>query len=520
MVKRLTMNTSIANRYTNLIALGLGCLLTLSFAPFDIFPLAILAPAGLIYLIHQEEPDKAAKLGFMFGLGLFGSGVYWVFISIHQFGQVPSIISAIITLALVALLSLYTSLTCFLSNRYFKAKDPTNVGLAFASIWVIIEFFRSFMFTGFPWLLLGYSQVSSPLKGYAPLFSVYGVSFFALVSSTLIINAYLKYRANDNRGLYWQLYSLLAIWLLGAALSFIPWTQTTGKPLKVSLVQGNIEQSTKWSPDHIQQSIDRYINLTKPLWKNSDIIVWPEAAIPKSLQATTDTINELDMIARSTNTQLVLGIPVLTADSTGAYNTIVTIGKNLAVYKKRLLVPFGEYVPLKTYLGSALDLIHVPLPNLVAATKQQKPFILHGVKVLPTICYEVAFPFLLQTRDPELGVLLTVTNDAWFGHSIAQAQHLQMAQMRSIELGRPTLFVGNDGITSIIAPNGKIEDSAEPYKTAVLQGSVQPVYGITPWMYNGMDPILFLILCILISNKLGFSVKKILQKPDTVLTSE
>lgn len=485
----------------NVTAALLGASLALAFAPFGIFPLAVIAPAGLLALILNTAPKRAWQYGYTFGLGLFSAGVYWVFISIHTYGDVPSILAGIITAGLIAILALYPAFTCYLTNRFYPINNTPKFVFAFPAIWLLSEWIRSWVGCGFPWLFLGYSQTNSPLKGFAPILSVYGVSLAVLICSGLVVNIYVKYKQKEFRSLYLSVFALLAIWITGALLSLIPWTTAQGKPLNVSLVQGNIPQSLKWSPEHVNLSFDTYTRLSEPAWGKSDIIVWPEAAIPMTLQSAAAFIETMDEKAREHHTDLILGIPIHNSKNDGYYNAVVSLGANKTTYLKRDLVPFGEYVPFQQYLSKVLDFMHVPLADMQAGSPNQPALLAANTKINTSICFEIAFPELINMRDKSIGMLLTVTNDAWFGKSIAQAQHLQMAAMRAIELGRPVLFVSNDGITAIIGPHGLIEAAAPPHVSFVLNGTVQPMFGVTPWMTNGMDPILVILFCFLFGAK-------------------
>lgn len=489
-------------------ALLLGIMLTFAFAPYEIFPLAIITPACLLMLWLKATPKRAFWLGFLFGVGLFGSGVYWVFISVHQFGGVPPLLAGLITGGMIAILACYPAATGYLTNRYFPRNNTTKIICAFPAIWVFSEWVRSWLFTGFTWLFLGYSQTNSPLKGFAPILSVYGVSLAVVMTSALIVNAMLKFKQKDFSSAYFNLFIVVSIWVAGGLLNLIPWTKANGAPLSVSLVQGNIPQEIKWSPEHLELSFNRYEELTKPLWGKQKLIIWPEAAIPLSLQNARNFIEVMDKKARETESHLLFGIPIQ-APSGEYFNAVVTLGKQKKTYLKRRLVPFGEYTPFPQIFSRLFYFMHIPMSDVIPGKIAQEPFVLDKLKIMSFICYEITFPELVNIRDRTIGALLTVSNDAWFGQSAARAQHLQMAEMRAIELGRPILFVSNNGITAIIGPNGKIESSAPPNETFVLNGTLQPTSGITPWMRNGMDPLLFILLCLLftaIRSKLSTAV--------------
>lgn len=484
-------------------ALLLGMSLTLAFAPFEIFPLAVIAPAGLLVLLANKSPKQAFWLGLSFGFGLFCSGIYWIYHSMHFMGDLPSIAAAFITAALSLFMGLFPATACYFTNRYFPTTNGAKTVYAFPAIWVLVEWVRSWLFTGFPWLTLGYSQTNSPLKGFAPLFSVYGVSIFLLMSSGLLVQAAIAFKRKQYHHLYLNLFACAAIWIAGGALDLIKWTSPVGEPINVSLVQGNIPQSLKWSPEHLQLSLDTYEALSEPLWKKNNIIIWPESAVPLTLQDAEEFINRLDEKAQKAHAHLILGLPIENSNG-GYYNAVVTLGEtengaHRSFYLKRRLVPFGEYTPLQKYINPILHYFQIPTSNLIQGPEGQAPININHVSFITSICFEIAFPELVNPRKDGSGVLLTVTNDAWFGESTAQAQHLQMAKMRSIELGRPSLFAGNDGITAIISPTGNVEAAAPIHQAAVLSGRVQPMKGMTPWMIYGYNSILAFIIVLLLS---------------------
>ena len=483
---------------TCLAALLSGASLTLAFAPFEIYPLAILAPAALLALWLNTSAKKAFSLGFLFGLGFFGTGVYWVFISIHDYGHAPALLAGALTVGLVSLLALFPGFAGYLTSRYFPKTNTPKLIYAFPTIWVTTEWLRGWVATGFPWLLVGYSQTSSPLSGYAPLLSVYGVSLAVTLTSGLLLNAILQFRKQHYRATYLNLFAIVCLFTLGGLSSLIPWTEPTGKPLAVSLVQGNIPQSIKWSPDYADLSLNRYETLTAPLWGKSQLIVWPEAAIPVPLQDVKPYINALNQKAVKTDSHLLLGIPIPDANTHRYYNAIVSLGNTPGRYLKQHLVPFGEYTPFQQLSSRLFHFLDIPMSEMAAGQSQQPLLAANQVYILPFICYEIAYTALAQTNNPNVGLLLTVTNDAWFGNSSAQAQHLQIAQMRAIELRRPLLFASNNGLTAAIGPKGTIEAAAPAHVTFVLNAAVQPMTGMTPFMRNGLDPLAFIFICLIV----------------------
>lgn len=478
-----------------------GTLMTLAFAPFSIFPFAVLALAGLMILTEKANPTRASWLGYWFGIGLFSTGVYWIYISISRFSDVPAPIAAFLTATLISFFACYPAIACYLANRYFADTHQGRNVFALPALWVMLEWARCWLFTGFPWLMIGYSQTNSPLKGFAPLFSVYGVSLAVALSSGLLVQAiyYLKNKYYQ-RG-YYHLLALTALWIGGALLALIPWTETKGNAIQISLVQGNIPQAIKWSPDYVDFTLKRYADLTKPLLGKSKLIIWPEAAIPLAFNDALGYLGELSTAAKQTNSDVVVGVPIQTENRDGYYNAMISVGSDKNVYFKRQLVPFGEYVPFKKWLSRALDILHAPMAEMVAGKQNQASMTLDGLKFDVNICYEVAYPELIRTPDRNINFILTSSNDAWFGHSSAQAQHLQMAAMRAIELARPLLFVSNDGITAYINEKGIIESAAPTHTPTVLTVNVTPRVGLTPWMRNSTDPLLVIMLIMLFLSK-------------------
>jgi len=492
-----TKNFFTANLLGNVLSLVAGVLITFAFAPLQLYVLAIIIPALLFALWQNITPAKAFLRGWLFGLGMFGAGIYWVFISIHTFGNASILLAGFFTATLIAILAIFPGLTGYFLNRYFSRPTRSRIFYAFPAIWVFLEWIRSWIFTGFPWLLLGYSQINSPLKGYASIIGVYGLSLLVLFSSSLLIQIYINIKQKQYSNNLFYFFMLVLLWSVGAYLNTISWTHAFGKPIKVSLVQGNIPQDIKWSSDSIQPTLDTYRQLTKPHW-DSSIIVWPESAIPLPLQNAEDFLNDIDKIAKKHQAAFITGIPVRVPGTQNYYNAVITLGNGEGYYLKRRLVPFGEYTPFHRQLHKLLDILNVPMSDFVPATDRSPPLVANNIKIAAFICYEIAFPEMVLSRDSNINMLLTVSNDAWFGRSVAQAQHLEMAQMRAAENGRPVLFVANNGITAVINAQGKIQSAAPPYTAYVLTDTVQPTRGSTPWQSLGMDPVLFLMVMLIL----------------------
>jgi apolipoprotein N-acyltransferase len=475
----------------DVLALLSGALLTLAFAPFSFYVVAILSPALLLFLWLNVSTYRAFLRGLLYGLGLFGTGVSWVFISIHTYGEASILLSSVITFGFVLILALFPAINGYLLTRYFTKNNSMKQICAFPALWVLLEWFRSWIFTGFPWLFLGYTQINSVLSGYAPLFSVYGVSLAVLLTSALLVNIFYK-----RKYLLRNAIIIALIWLIGWGLSHISWTKPIGQPMKITLIQGNIPQNLKWTWESLTPTLQRYQQMTEQHW-DSQIIIWPEAAVPIPLHDALDYLRTLHLEATKHHTALITGIPVEDKTKNGYYNAILTIGKGFGFYFKKHLVPFGEYTPMPQLLTHYLDQFHIPLPNTISDNKLSAPLLANGMNIAPFICYEIAFPELVWTKNNTINMLLTVSNDAWFGHSIALAQHLEIAQMRSLEMGRPSAFVSNTGITAFILPNGKIQSHAPVDQPYALTDTIQKMTGKTPWQRMGLDPLLMLVVILL-----------------------
>jgi apolipoprotein N-acyltransferase len=317
-----------------------------------------------------------------------------------------------------------------------------------------------------------------------------------LLTASLLVNCIFLYQQRQTRRVIKSLLFVIVMWIIGGLVLLINWSHPFGQPLKISLVQGNIPQQVKWSPEAVRPTLDRYTGLTNNHW-DSNIIIWPEGAIPVPLPAASKIVDNFNHEAQLHHATLITGIPARAGFSGDYYNTIITVGEDQSVYIKYRLVPFGEYTPLAKYLRRLLSHFDIPMSNFLPGPAKAEQLTAAGVKISAFICYEIAFPEQVNRRI-DSGFLLTVSDDAWFGHSIAQAQHLQMAQMRSLELAKPLLFVSNDGLTAFINQKGNITAIAPPFVPYVLTATIRPYMGATLWQLFGMDPLLLAVTIMLI----------------------
>jgi apolipoprotein N-acyltransferase len=493
------------------IVLIAGLLTVLSFAPFHLFLFAYIGQAALLLCwLHTPSLRRTFWQGWLFGIGLFGFGIYWIYISIHTFGQAPAWLAILLSALLSAILAVFPGLTGLALNRFFRQNTAVKLLIAFPAIWVLLEWTRSWIFTGFPWLMLGYSHTDLPLAHYATLLSVFGVSL--VISATTGALVYFYYAPKKQRIL--TVIYLVILWGATAFIPLIHSTKADGKPITVTLAQGNIAQSLKWQPEQVQSTLDTYTKLTQSHW-NSDLIIWPEGAIPIPMFDAEEFLKKLRTEARAHHSALLTGISVENAFGTAYFNSILALGNAKGLYLKKHLVPFGEYAPLPKLITPILNLIKIPMSHFKPGQYHQSLIQFKQHLIATYICYEIGFPEEVRSGAIQANFIVSVSDDAWFGHSIAQAQHLQMAQMRSIETGKPLLFSTNDGITAIINAKGEITKQAAPYTKTTLTGQITPMKSETFWLRHGMDVLLYLCLALIIfsrwRSKKALSVTK---KPD------
>jgi len=465
-----------------------GVLLTLAFAPFEFSYLAIFSLAIVFLSWLDSSPARAATRGYLYGLGLYGSGIPWVYISIHDYGGAPELGAFLLTLLVICFWALFPALTGYLSVKLAGRKGKNYLIWLMPFVWIFIEYFRGYwLLNGFPWLQIAYSQMDTPLQGFIPIMGVYGTGFLLAFSASVIIAGF--------KQTFKPLYAILVIaslWATGAYLQTVEWTHPIGKEINVALIQGGIPQDQKWLPQNRIQTLLSYKQMTENNW-DADVIVWPETAIPVYLSQVKESyLSPLSAQAKLHNTNVILGI-LSQDDQNNFFNSVVTLGQHEGQYNKAHLLPFGEYLPLQPLSGFVLKSLNIQLGNFASGGNKQALLIAGGHPFATSICYEDAFGDEVARSLPQANFLVNVTNDAWFGHSIEPYQHMQIAQMRSLETGRYMLRSTNTGVTAIVAPDGKIVKEAPLFKQTVLKGQITPMGGMTPYARIG-DTIILLIL--------------------------
>ena len=476
-----------SSRGATLAAFTAGAAAVAAFAPLQWWPLAPLALALLFHLwLGTDSPRRAALLGFLFGLAYFGVGVSWIYVSLHDFGAMPAPLALIATALYCAYLALFPALVGSLQAR-LAAGPAVRLLLLIPALWTLAEWLRGWLLTGFPWLAAGYSQVDTPLAGFAPLLGVYGVSFALAVLAGLIVlltagTGTARTRVAAGSGIVLML-------VAAGALRAVEWTAPAGDPLKVALVQGNIAQSLKFEPSRYAGTLGTYLRLVEGT--DARLIVLPETAIPRFLNAIDARyLERLAEHARRHHGDLLLGVPM--ADRAGRYyNSVVTLGASPAQsYSKTHLVPLGEFVPSE--FGWIVRVLRIPLSDFSRGPEHPEPLAVAGQRVAVNICYEDAFGEEIVRQLPQATLLANVSNVAWFGDSLAPEQHLQISRMRALETGRSMLRATNTGVTAIIDQRGAVVARLPGYTEDVLIGDVQPYSGATPYTRYGNVPVLIL----------------------------
>ncbi len=491
------MQRRAATGLSHVVAALFGALLPLSLAPMNWWVIGLVCTACLCVLLRGVGPRRAFTLALAYGTAMFCTGATWVYVSIHEYGQAPWLLAGLLTglfiIALALIFALPFSVYGLLNNDH-----PNTVLLAFPGVWVLGEWLRGWILTGFPWLYLGYGHIDTWLSGWAPLFGVLAVSGFTAYSGALLALVWerKKFRTAIGRGLFVG----ILIWGGGFYLSTKQWTSPQRDPLSVALVQPNQPLLEKWMPDLLDSLLADFSETTAEHW-DKDLIIWPEAGIARPKNDIEPFLESVDAQAREHDTVVITGIPTYESGPEGRsyYNSVIPLGNASGAYDKRHLVPFGEYVPFEQWLRGLITFFDLPMSNFQPGPPQQPPITGGRVKIATVICYEVAYQALLADNAAAANLLLTVSNDTWFGNSLGPHQHLQIAQMRALENGKPMLRATNDGITAAIDEKGNILALLPRFRAGVLSTQVQPYSGATPFNQLGGSPaiIVSLVLCLL-----------------------
>jgi apolipoprotein N-acyltransferase len=475
--------------FPSFLALFAGAATVLAFAPAGLYPLAPFSFAMLIHLWVRAGERECFWTGFAFGLGLFGAGASWVYVSLSQFGGMPAPVAGVATLGFCALLALFTGAAGWLQARV-PASDVVRACLLIPASWTLCEWLRMWVLTGFPWLSAGYAATGWPTQGFAPLAGVFGASLV-----TLCLAGTVWVMARNREGRVLAMVSFVALIALGEALRHVEWTEPRGAPVSVALLQGNIAQDLKFLPERYAHTLEAYATLVEET--AAKLIVLPETAIPRLYDRIDPAyISRLESAARRNDGDLLLGVP-FRAGPSEYYNSVLSLGvSGRQLYHKTHLVPFGEFVP--PGFGWVMRMLDIPLSDFSRGAPEQPPLAVAGQSVAISICYEDAFGEDVARRLPKATLLVNVSNVAWFGDSLAPAQHLQIARLRAIETGRMHLAATNTGITAAIDRDGRVLARLPQFAEGRLEIAAQGYAGATPFVRLGDAPVIFFSLFVLI----------------------
>ena len=467
-----------------------GAIVPLAFAPFNLYFFSFISLSALFYLWYETETSSETFiLGYLFGLAMFGVGVNWLHISINLFGGMNIIGAYFFTFLLIAFISLYPALCGYFANRFLK----DFYFIALPTLWLITEWCRGWVLTGFPWLNIGTSQTDSFFSHFAPILGDYGISFIVCV---VAISITFLIRGNSKQRI---IYSAVIILILMSSflLKNINWTEKKGEELSVTLVQGAIPQKLKWISEYREKTYQIYSNLSGPYW-SSDLIIWPETAIPSYYHLADDFISRITEKQQEFDTLFMSGIVNKDQTNNKYFNSILLMDSEHRFYNKHHLVPFGEYLPFKSLLDRLLRFLQIPMSDFSSGDFNNK--LLETDKAIfgMSICYEDAYGTEVRQSLPDANILINVSNDAWFGDSLAPHQHLQIARMRAIENGRYMIRSTNNGISAVIDNKGNVVALSPQFEPHALHTKAELFIGETPYSKYGNNLIISISFFILL----------------------
>ena len=487
-----------------LLSITSGALSTLAFAPFNLSWLVFLTLAVVFYLWDKLPAKQAAISGWLFAMGLQCTGVSWIFYSVHVHGSAPAVFAVFLVFLLCCYLSLYTALAAYTVNRFLPARPVLRLMLFYPASWVVFEWLQGYVMTGFAWMQLGYTQIDFQLSGFAPLLGNHAVSGMIAVCAGMLVILVKQWQQADIKKSLAIVFFALLLWLCGGLLKTINWTEKYGEPVRVSVVQGNIPQKDKWNPALKRPTMNLYRDMSLAQ-KEVDLIVWPETAVPDYRHRIDPYIQQLSQEMKARGADLLLGIFVQN-EAKRVLNSVVNV--NGGVYNKIHLVPLGEFIPLRFLIEFFNRFVKIPMSDIDSGGDDQPLLIAAGQPLGLSICFEDAFARDVIKDLPEARLLVNVSNDAWFEDSHEPHQHHAIARMRALETGRYMIRSTNTGITAFIGPHGEVIKQLPQFETAVLNGEVQPLTGITPFVRWG--DWLIVSLCSLLLVGFAFGKRKIL----------
>ncbi len=492
--------------YRRLIAVLAGVGTSFAFAPYGWHFLAWLGPAVLFLLWEYEPPREAAGTGFWFGAALFGAGTWWIYTAIHDFGQAPAWLALFLVAALLAIKGSYYALTGYVLLRIAPDPSPARSLLLIPAGWTLMEWLRGWLFTGFPWLQLGYSQSDTPLAALTTLGGIHFVTFSVAVLAGVVVILI--------QGSGWRLVAIAvaaALWAGSWLLDGREWTRPAGDAVTVALLQGAIPQDEKWLAENRAATLDKYRVLNREAL-GARIIVWPESAIPVLAHDAKVYLDAIRVESAARGSDVMLGLLDFDLQTGEIRNGLLSMSAaGDGWYYKRRLVPFGEFFPVPEAVRQWMRLQSLPYYDMTPGNENQAPLRAGGQELAATICYEDAYGADQLAALPTSTLLVNATNNAWFGDSSAPHQQLQMARFRALEAGRYLVRATSNGITAVIGPDGAIVDRIPQFVPGILKATVQPRTGLTPYARTGNWPVLTLVLLLLV----GFAVVRLRERVES-----
>ena len=488
-----------------LLALLAGGSMVFAFSPFEFRPVAWLALAVFFWLnLKSISLGQRLRLAWVFGIGIFAGGAHWIYVSIHFFGGANSFIAALMVALFVTLIGLFLMVFGWLAS--YTANLPAIMRLlaVYPAIWVLTEWFRGWFLTGFPWLQLGSTQIDTWLANYAPITGVLGISWLVALGAGALVMLVV----GSMRERVIAVALVLVTTLGGFGLGYIQWTKPSAEPIYVSMLQGNVDQLTKWDPAFRNENVQAYLDLMDgdryPNVESSHLVIWPETALSDFFhQSRDDVMLPLQDWAKEAKAELLVGGFYYIRDKAAVYNAVMAVGgahdvdRALAtgdsIYGKRHLVPFSEYIPLLKYLRFLENIVKLPYDN-VTSWEGSNTLTVAGQPVRLSVCYEDAYASEMIDGLPKASLLVNVSNDGWFTGSIEAAQHAEIARMRALETGRFLIRATNNGVSAIIDEKGKVTATAEPQVATVISGYATPMQGQTLYVIVGNWLIIPLML--------------------------
>jgi apolipoprotein N-acyltransferase len=496
-VGRLAVALATARRWPHLSAFALGAVVALALPPLDFWP-ALLGFAGLLDLLRRaEDPRRAFVLGWCFGFGHFLAGLYWIAIAFFADAERFGVLAVPAVLLLCAGLAFYPALAALLVALY-RWRSASAAALALAVVWLLTEWLRGHLFGGFPWNLIGYAFAGSTgVSQLAAVTGIWGLSLLAVAAGALPVallepGVRLRWQPAAAAGL------VLALAWLGGTLRLQEGPSEATPGVRLRLVQGNIAQHHKWQPELRARWFERYLELSARPAERIQAVIWPESATPYPLDREPAARRLIAQVVPPGGLLLTGGERFdLESEPPRAWNSLFALddkGRILAVYDKRDLVPFGEFLPFRTVLGR-LGLEKVTQGSIdFQPGPGRETLDLPGLPPFsPLICYEAIFPGGVIDPHARPDWLLNITNDAWFGVSSGPYQHFAMARFRAIEEGLPLVRAANTGISAVVDPFGRVQARLDLEVTGVLDAALPAPLAPPPFARLGLWPLIVLV---------------------------